>query len=47
MAEEALSGMARYTKGDIVGEGTFGVVYKATDKLVRGARSHSLPWLCP
>jgi len=29
---EQLVGMARYTKGAILGEGTFGVVYKAVDK---------------
>ena len=29
------AGMSRYTKGAILGEGTFGVVFKATDTVVR------------
>jgi hypothetical protein len=30
-----LSGMARYEKGAVLGEGTFGVVFQANDRLVR------------
>ena len=29
-----LSGMARYEKGAVLGEGTFGVVFQANDRLV-------------
>ena len=38
-----LSGMARYEKGAVLGEGTFGVVFQANDRLVRTL----LPWLRP
>lgn len=31
----ALVGMARYEKGAVIGEGTFGVVCRATDRLAR------------
>jgi hypothetical protein len=34
-----LTGMARYEKGIVLGEGTFGVVFKANDRLVRTPRS--------
>lgn len=36
-----LSGMARYEKGIVLGEGTFGVVFKANDRLVRTPRLSS------
>jgi hypothetical protein len=35
MAGHEPTGMGRYTKGAILGEGTFGVVFKATDTVVR------------
>ena len=34
MAGNEPTGMGRYTKGAILGEGTFGVVFKATDTVV-------------
>ena len=37
MAGNEPTGMGRYTKGAILGEGTFGVVFKATDTVVRCA----------
>ena len=33
--EQPLVGMARYEKGGVLGEGTFGVVCKAQDRLAR------------
>ena len=42
-----LSGMARYEKGPEIGEGTYGVVFKAQDRLARRSRSRSRlprPW---
>lgn len=33
---DALTGVNRYEKGATIGSGTFGVVFKATDKLVLG-----------
>jgi hypothetical protein len=41
-----LSGMARYEKGIVIGEGTFGVVFKALDRLVRGAAERAVRALC-
>ncbi len=41
-----LSGMARYEKGIVIGEGTFGVVFKALDRLVRCAAERAERALC-
>jgi serine/threonine protein kinase len=45
MAAPQLAGLARYEKGAVIGEGTFGVVFRARDRLVRRTLFYSEP-LC-